>query len=114
MGTGPRSGAGLTTSHAPDTDSVDDSLTTKTTDSVFVSNTHPSPRSIIPPENSSKKLRNSHVKGSGKPVGVFIYDMGALGVLKPKKEMFCLIGAKFAEMGYGESSFLPARTSIRA
>nr|XP_031862008.1 uncharacterized protein CI109_002421 [Kwoniella shandongensis]KAA5529080.1 hypothetical protein CI109_002421 [Kwoniella shandongensis] len=85
---------GTTRSRAPD---IDNDLADESSKSAPVSESDPMPRSST---NKDKKTRKRSIKGSGRPVVVFIYDVGALGVLKPRKEMFCLVGAKFAEMGY--------------
>jgi hypothetical protein len=36
---------------------------------------------------------------------VFLYDIGVIGPIAPRRGMFLLLGVKLAEMGYGKSQF---------
>lgn len=51
--------------------------------------------------NSSTEPNISARPNIGRPVIIFIYDIGVIGPVAPSRRMFALLGVKLAAMGYG-------------
>lgn len=94
--------------HAPDNDPSNIPPSTPSASPGPSSSPGPRPRpqtAASTPSSSgiemSPSTRARRRLGRGKPVIVFLYDLGILGPIKPKRTWFVLLGAKLAEMGYG-------------
>ncbi|KAK4687552.1 hypothetical protein P7C73_g2562, partial [Tremellales sp. Uapishka_1] len=93
----------ITHNTAPDIDSASDTGS-QSDDWRLVPPDPESPSPVPTSQAQHQDLPELHIPRdetfSGKKTMIFVYDVGMMGPIRPRKEMFCLLGIKLAELGY--------------